>query len=159
DPLERAGEVSWSANPHASATSAVEACASSISRAPRDPQVEPAVRRTSVFWNRIVIGSNVASITPPGGGAMKCTVLLSPIGTRIFCFVFLGIGLFAPMARAVPAFARKTGFACSSCHEVWPRLNDFGQLFRDRGYRLERDRDAPVEQDSSYWPIALRTTV
>ena len=42
---------------------------------------------------------------------------------------------------------------------MWPRLNDFGQLFRDRGYRLERDRDAPVEQDGSYWPIAMRTTV
>lgn len=47
-------------------------------------------------------------------------------------------------ALAIPAFARKTGLACSACHEVWPRLNDFGQLFRDNGYRLKRDRDAPM---------------
>jgi hypothetical protein len=73
--------------------------------------------------------------------------------------LFFGVGLFSPVATAVPAFARKTGLACSSCHEVWPRLNDFGQLFRDNGYRLKRDRDAPVQQSPDYWPIAMRTTV
>jgi hypothetical protein len=72
---------------------------------------------------------------------------------------FFLVGLFSPVATAVPAFARKTGLACSACHEVWPRLNEFGELFRDRGYRLEHDRDAPVQQDPSYWPIAMRTTV
>jgi len=90
---------------------------------------------------------------------MRRTILRSLVGTAAFCLMIIGMGLFSPAALAVPAFARKTGLACSSCHEVWPRLNDFGQLFRDRGYRLERDRDAPVEQDGSYWPIALRTTV
>jgi hypothetical protein len=68
--------------------------------------------------------------------------------------------LIAPAAaHAIPAFARKTGIACSGCHEVWPRLNDFGQLYRDNGYRLKQGRDAPVLQDPSYWPIAMRTTV
>ena len=90
---------------------------------------------------------------------MRRTIFLSLLGTATFCVVFFGMGLFSPVAPAIPAFARKTGLACSSCHEVWPRLSDFGQLFRDRGYRLERDRDAPVEQDGSYWPIAMRTTV
>jgi hypothetical protein len=71
----------------------------------------------------------------------------------------LALSFFSPVAPAVPAFARKTGLACSACHEVWPRLNPFGQLFRDRGYRLENDRDAPVEQSPYYWPIAARTTV
>jgi len=66
------------------------------------------------------------------------------------------MGLFPPVAIAVPAFARKTGLSCSACHEVWPRLNDFGQIFLDRGYRLQRDRDAPVEQDGSFWPITMR---
>jgi len=90
---------------------------------------------------------------------MRRTIVMALVGAAAFCVVFFGMGLFSPVAPAVPAFARKTGLACSSCHEVWPRLNDFGQLFRDRGYRLERDRDAPVEQDGSYWPIAMRTTV
>src|SRR2546422_9671385 len=90
---------------------------------------------------------------------MRRTIFSSQIGSTAFCLVMIGMGLLSPAAMAVPAFARKTGLACSSCHEVWPRLNAFGQLFRDRGYRLERDRDAPVEQDGSFWPIALRTTV
>jgi len=90
---------------------------------------------------------------------MRRTIVLSVIGIATFCFVFFGMGLFSPVAPAVPAFARKTGLACSACHEVWPRLNDFGQLFRDRGYRLDRDRDKPVDQDGSYWPLAMRTTV
>src|SRR2546430_2850316 len=90
---------------------------------------------------------------------MRRTIFLVFLGTVVFCVTFFGMGLWSPASMAVPAFARKTGLACSSCHEVWPRLNDFGQLFRDRGYRLERDRDAPVEQDGSFWPIALRTTV
>jgi hypothetical protein len=76
-----------------------------------------------------------------------------------FAISWVALSLFSPVAPAVPAFARKTGLACSACHEVWPRLNQFGQLFRDRGYRLLSERDAPVEQNPAYWPIAARTTV
>jgi hypothetical protein len=63
------------------------------------------------------------------------------------------------LVAAVPAFARKTGLACTACHEVWPRLNEFGQVYRDRGYRLEKERDAPVKQSPFFWPLAMRTTV
>jgi hypothetical protein len=89
---------------------------------------------------------------------MRRTVGLALAALFSGTFAFFSMALFSPVAPAVPAFARKTGLACSACHEVWPRLNDFGQLFRDRGYRLERDRDAPVQQDPSYWPLAMRTT-
>ncbi len=90
---------------------------------------------------------------------MRGTICISVAGLAAGLFAFFLSGLFSPVATAVPAFARKTGLACSGCHEVWPRLNDFGQLFRDRGYRIGRDRDKPVDQDPSYWPIAMRTTV
>jgi hypothetical protein len=62
-------------------------------------------------------------------------------------------------SEAIPAFARKYGVACSTCHEVWPKLNDFGQLFRDNGFRMRRDRDLPTQQAFAYWPIAMRSTV
>ena len=62
-------------------------------------------------------------------------------------------------ASAIPAFARKYNVACSSCHEAWPKLNDFGELFRDNGYRMNRGKDNPTEQPGAYWPIAFRTTV
>jgi hypothetical protein len=61
-------------------------------------------------------------------------------------------------ARAIPAFARKYGMPCSACHEAWPKLNNFGQTFKDNGYQLGNDRDAPIFQQPAYWPIALRTT-
>src|SRR5262249_52784731 len=61
-------------------------------------------------------------------------------------------------AHAIPAFARKYGLPCSACHEAWPMLNNFGQTFKDNGYQLGNDRDAPVYQQPSYWPIMFRTT-
>ena len=58
----------------------------------------------------------------------------------------------------IPAFARKYNLACSACHTTWPELNSFGQRFRDNGYQLGNDRDAPIWQNPSYWPAAIRTS-
>ncbi len=65
---------------------------------------------------------------------------------------------FSGSANALPAFARKYGLRCSACHEAWPMLNYFGQKFKDNGYQLMNDRDAPIWQNPSYWPITLRMT-
>jgi hypothetical protein len=59
-------------------------------------------------------------------------------------------------AHALPAFARKYGLRCSACHESWPMLNYFGQKFKDNGYQLMNDRDAPIWQNPSYWPVTFR---
>jgi len=64
----------------------------------------------------------------------------------------------ASSGYAIPAFARKYGLPCSACHETWPKLNVFGQTFKDTGYQLMNDRDAPIWQNPSYWPIAMRIT-
>jgi len=61
-------------------------------------------------------------------------------------------------ASAIPAFARKYGLPCSACHQAWPMLNNFGQTFKDNGYQLGNDRDAPIYQQPAYWPIMFRTT-
>jgi hypothetical protein len=71
--------------------------------------------------------------------------------------VFLLLGAL-PSANALPAFARKYGLRCSACHEAWPMLNYFGQKFKDNGYQLMNDRDAPIWQNPSYWPITFRIT-
>jgi hypothetical protein len=63
-----------------------------------------------------------------------------------------------PKANAIPAFARKYGLRCSACHETWPILNNFGLKFRDNGYQLMNDRDAPIWQNPSYWPVTFRIT-
>src|SRR6478672_2827796 len=71
--------------------------------------------------------------------------------------VFLLLAIIQP-ANALPAFARKYGLRCSACHESWPMLNYFGQKFKDNGYQLMNDRDAPIWQNPSYWPVTLRMT-
>ncbi len=60
--------------------------------------------------------------------------------------------------RAIPAFARKYGMPCSACHQAWPMLSPFGQSFKDNGYQLGNDRDAPIYQQPAYWPITFRMT-
>jgi hypothetical protein len=61
-------------------------------------------------------------------------------------------------AGAIPAFARKYGMPCSSCHEGWPKLSYFGQQFKDNGYQMGNDRDAPIFQQAAYWPATFRIT-
>jgi len=75
--------------------------------------------------------------------------------TLLAVFVVLSV---SQPANALPAFARKYGLRCSACHESWPMLNYFGQKFKDNGYQLMNDRDAPIWQNASYWPITLRMT-
>jgi hypothetical protein len=46
-----------------------------------------------------------------------------------------GFGV-APVALAVPSFARQTGMACEACHTVYPELTHFGRVFKANGYIL-----------------------
>lgn len=43
--------------------------------------------------------------------------------------------LLSPPAWAVPAFARRYGVTCSTCHSAWPALNATGVAFKLSGYR------------------------
>lgn len=56
-------------------------------------------------------------------------------------------------AAAVPAFARKYGFACTQCHSNWPTLNEYGRQFKLNGYVPERDGEEGVlkSKDGSMW--------
>jgi hypothetical protein len=61
-------------------------------------------------------------------------------------------------ASAIPAFARKYGLRCTSCHESWPVLNDFGRNFRDNGYQLREGKDDTVNSNNAYWPVSIHVT-
>jgi hypothetical protein len=41
---------------------------------------------------------------------------------------------YARPSGALPAFARKYGTSCLTCHTVYPKLNPFGEAFRHNGY-------------------------
>jgi len=57
-----------------------------------------------------------------------------------FCFALAT----TQSANAIPAFARKYGTSCQTCHSVYPKLNPFGEAFRHNGYRFPG-------VDSDYW--------
>lgn len=80
---------------------------------------------------------------------------VSSILAVAFALTILILGSSQP-ANAIPAFARKYGLRCSACHESWPMLNFFGQKFKDNGYQLMNDRDAPIWQNPGYWPVTFR---
>ena len=54
----------------------------------------------------------------------------------LFAFLLAGTVL-APVAQAVPSFARQTGMACAACHTVFPELTHFGRVFKANGYVLD----------------------
>jgi hypothetical protein len=58
--------------------------------------------------------------------------------------VLLLVLAFSSSAQAIPAFARKYGTSCQTCHTVYPKLTPFGEAFRRNGYRFPG-------VDSDYW--------
>ena len=94
---------------------------------------------------------------PNNKPAVRSQFRFNSVGALIVALLlFIAAG--AEYAVAIPAFARKYGMPCSACHEAWPKLNNFGQTFKDNGYQLGNDRDAPIYQQPSYWPISMRMT-
>ena len=56
--------------------------------------------------------------------------------TKSLCAVTLFAACWglAPLAKALPSYARQTGLACSACHTAPPELNAGGRLFKLMGY-------------------------
>lgn len=61
--------------------------------------------------------------------ALLRTVALTAVGSIAFA-------LFAPGAGAVPAFARRYGTSCQTCHVAFPKNTPFGDAFRRNGYHF-----------------------
>jgi hypothetical protein len=87
-------------------------------------------------------------------------------------FVFVTLAIAAP-AGAIPAFARKYGTSCLTCHTVYPKLTPFGEAFRRDGYRFPgvdsdyvKQETVPLGQEAnkktfprSVWPATLPTSL
>ena len=59
---------------------------------------------------------------------------------------------------AIPAFARKHSFNCNMCHVGYPKLNDWGQRFRDNGYQVPGQEGMEKTVFQTAVPLAIRTT-
>jgi hypothetical protein len=76
----------------------------------------------------------------------------------IILLVLIALPLVIPTSgQAIPAFARKYGFNCMMCHTAYPKLNDWGQRYRDNGYQLPGQAGKEKTMFDSNTPIALRT--
>jgi len=51
-----------------------------------------------------------------------------------------------PKASAIPAFSRKYQTSCTTCHNDYPELNDFGEAFKKNGFKFPKDDDVFVKE-------------
>jgi len=79
----------------------------------------------------------------------------SLVGVIALFFTFLFLIVFTESTKAVPSFARRYKLSCNTCHTVFPALNEYGRLFRAKGYRLPGAGGTIAGED----PIGLGTEV
>ncbi len=78
----------------------------------------------------------------------------------VLLFFILATAVVLPQsAHAIPAFARQTGMACSTCHfQHFPALNAFGRFFKAGGYTMVGGQSM-VEGDLLSLPSALNASM
>jgi len=52
----------------------------------------------------------------------------------------------APKSSAMPAFSRKYQTSCTTCHNNYPELNDFGEAFKKNGFKFPKDDETFVKE-------------
>src|ERR1700739_2247030 len=61
--------------------------------------------------------------------------------------LFLGALLVSvPSTNAIPAFSRKYQTSCTTCHNNYPELNDFGEAFKKNGFKFPKDDEVFVKE-------------
>lgn len=63
----------------------------------------------------------------------------------------LGLGIVLVVIQstpsyAIPAFARKYQTSCTTCHNNFPELNDFGEAFKKNGFKFPKDDESFVKE-------------
>lgn len=97
-------------------------------------------------------------LQPGGSERIKAGRSLPKSVVSLTLFLLSFISFTNQPGYAIPAFARKYGLPCSACHIGWPILNNFGLAFKDNGYQLGNEKDSPIYQNPSYWPMTFRIT-
>jgi hypothetical protein len=60
-------------------------------------------------------------------------------------FLWFALGS-VPRTSAIPAFARKYQTSCTTCHNNYPELNDFGEAFKKNGFKFPKDDETFVKE-------------
>ncbi len=86
---------------------------------------------------------------------MRKKLLYAAAFLFFFALTFYG----AREASAIPAFARQTGFACTTCHyQHFPELNEFGRSFKAGGFTMVGGQSL-IEGEALSLPSVLNATV
>jgi len=62
---------------------------------------------------------------------IKNYITATPI---LFALLFCGLCAFPESADAIPAFTRAHNVECTTCHTIFPELNEYGEAFLKNGY-------------------------
>ena len=71
---------------------------------------------------------------------------------------FVTILAAADTASAIPAFQRRYGVECHFCHDGYPKLNQNGQRFKERGFRMAQEDPFDVGEWAKTVPLSVRAT-
>ncbi len=63
----------------------------------------------------------------------------------ILAMVSAGVLMTPQKGQAIPAFARKYQTSCTTCHDNFPHLNDFGKAFKDAGFKFPTDDESFIK--------------
>jgi hypothetical protein len=75
------------------------------------------------------------------------TMFLKKAPVVALLFAVAGVAMLLPEdAHAIPAFSRQYKTECSTCHTIYPELNEFGEAFLRNGYVYPGKKAAPAPQ-------------
>jgi len=60
--------------------------------------------------------------------------------------VLVALLAIVPKGQAIPAFSRKYQTSCTTCHNNYPELNDFGLAFKKNGFKFPKDDEVFVKE-------------
>jgi len=60
----------------------------------------------------------------------------------VLCVMLVSV----PKTSAIPAFSRKYQTSCTTCHNNYPELNDFGEAFKKNGFKFPKDDETFVKE-------------
>ncbi|MFI5057837.1 MAG: hypothetical protein ACHQLQ_06605 [Candidatus Acidiferrales bacterium] len=77
------------------------------------------------------------------GRIVNASILASLSAVVVVMWVVL---VSVPKSSAIPAFSRKYQTSCTTCHNNYPELNDFGEAFKKNGFKFPKDDEVFVKE-------------
>jgi hypothetical protein len=77
------------------------------------------------------------------GRVVNTSIMASLSASLVVLWVMLAS---VPKTSAIPAFSRKYQTSCTTCHNNYPELNDFGEVFKKNGFKFPKDDESFVKE-------------